>query len=165
MHTFPAQAVTGTYRSPLGPMTLLATSDALIGAWFEGQQHFPALGGFSKGVHHAVLAQACDELDAYFSKKSNTFSVRLEWPGGTAFQQSVWQSLRQITCGATSTYGAIAQAIGKPNAVRAVGGAIGRNPLSIFVPCHRVIGSQGQLTGYAGGMERKVALLRREGAL
>ena len=93
------------------------------------------------------------------------FTLALDWTGGTTFQQSVWQGLRAIPAGTTCTYGAIAQAIGKPAAVRAVGGAIGRNPLSIVVPCHRVIGSNGQLTGYAGGLPRKVALLQLESAI
>lgn len=165
MHRFPTHAVTGTYRSPLGPMSLLASDSALLGAWFEGQQHYPALGSFAKRTGHAVLAQACEALEAYFFRQGNAVPVPLDLASGTAFQQAVWQELRAIPMGTTSSYAAIAQAIGKPAAVRAVGGAIGRNPLSIFVPCHRVIGSHGQLTGYAGGLPRKIALLQLESAL
>jgi len=165
MHRFPPQSVTGSYRSPLGLIVLLATDCGLLGAWFEGQQHFPVLDTFEKRPQHAMLQDACDQLEGYFSKKRSRFTLPLEWAVGTAFQQSVWKQLCAIPAGTTSTYSAIAQAIGKPAAVRAVGGAIGRNPLSIFVPCHRVIGSQGALTGYAGGIERKIALLQLESAL
>ena len=84
---------------------------------------------------------------------------------GTTFQQQVWQQLRHIAAGSTSTYGAIARALGNPNAMRAVGAAVGRNPISIIVPCHRVLGSNGSLTGFAGGLDRKQALLRLEGLL
>ncbi len=165
MHRFPTQAVTGTYRSPLGPMTLLASDSALLGAWFEGQQHHPALGLFTKRPGHAILAQACEALESYFFQRGNAFTVPLDLASGTAFQQAVWLRLRAIPTSTTTSYTAVAHAIGKPAAVRAVGAAIGRNPLSIFVPCHRVIGSNGQLTGYAGGLPRKIALLQLESAL
>ncbi len=165
MYHFTPQAVTCSYPSPLGRLALLATDAALLGAWFEGQQHFPVLDTFQKRPGQVLLEQACSQLNDYFLKKRSAFTLPLDWAGGTAFQQSVWQSLRAIPAGATSTYGAIAQAIGKPAAVRAVGAAIGRNPLSIFIPCHRVIGAKGAMTGYAGGLERKIALLQLEGAI
>ncbi len=165
MHRFPPQAVTCSYLSPLGPMALLATDDALLGAWFEGQQHFAVLDAFQKRPGHLLLEQARSQLNDYFSKRRRVFTLALDWTGGTTFQQSVWQGLRAIPAGTTCTYGAIARAIGNPAAVRAVGGAIGRNPLSIFIPCHRVIGSNGQLTGYAGGLPRKIALLQLESAI
>ena len=165
MYHFPPQAVTCSYPSPLGLMALLATDDALLGAWFEDQQHFPVLDAFQKLPGHVLLEQARSELNDYFSKRRNAFTLPLGWAGGTTFQQSVWQGLRAIPAGTTCTYGAIAQAIGHPAAVRAVGGAIGRNPFSIFVPCHRVLGARGAMTGYAGGLPRKIALLQLESAI
>ena len=165
MYRFPPQAVTCSYLSPFGRMALLAADTALLGAWFEGQQHFPVLDTFQKRPRHGVLEQACSQLNDYFSKRRTAFSLPLDCAGGTTFQESVWQALRAIPSGTTSTYGAIAQAIGNPAAVRAVGAAIGRNPLSIFIPCHRVLGARGTLTGYAGGLERKIALLQLESAI
>ena len=165
MYRLTPQAVTCSYPSPLGLMALLATDAALLGAWFEGQQHFPVLDTFQKRPSHVLLELARSQLNDYFSKRRTAFTLPLDLAGGTPFQQSVWQGLRAIPTGTTSTYGEIAQAIGNPAAVRAVGGAIGRNPLSIIVPCHRVIGSNGQLTGYAGGLPRKIALLQLESAI
>ena len=112
---------------------------------------------------HPVLLQTARELDAYFAGKGFNFSIPLDMAYGTAFQQQVWKCLREIPTGGTTTYGAISHRLGNPNAVRAVGGAVGRNPVGIIVPCHRVIGTNGALTGYAGGLERKVALLTLEG--
>jgi methylated-DNA-[protein]-cysteine S-methyltransferase len=110
-----------------------------------------------------VLLQAAIELDAYFEGQGFNFSIPLDMAYGTAFQQQVWKCLREIPTGGTTTYGAISQRLGNPNAVRAVGGAVGRNPIGIIVPCHRVIGASGALTGYAGGLDRKIALLTLEG--
>jgi len=104
-------------------------------------------------------------LAEYFAGQRRTFELPLDIAGGTAFQQVVWQALLGLLPGGTISYGDLSQRIGKPGAVRAVGAAIGRNPLSIIVPCHRVIGASGALTGYAGGLARKSALLRLEGAL
>ncbi len=103
------------------------------------------------------------QLDGYFSGQRTTFDGALDLRAGTPFQQAVWQALRAIAPGTTTSYGALSRAIGKPRAVRAVGAAIGRNPISIIVPCHRVVGSSGALTGYAGGLQRKSALLQLEG--
>ena len=164
MKPFDSQAVQSTYQSPLGTIHLLAHAQALLGVWFEGQDHFPALSDFASNTSHPVHAMAHTQLREYFAQQRQVFSLPLDYSAGTDFQQAVWRQLTAIAPGTTSSYAAIAQAIGKPAAVRAVGGAIGRNPLSIVVPCHRVIGSNGQLTGYAGGLPRKIALLQLESA-
>ncbi len=149
--------------TPLGPMLLAATAHGLAGAWFEGQAHHP--GGLAVPVDPAQghLAQARAELAAYFAQAGRGFSVALD-PQGTPFQQQVWQALRGIPPGQACSYGGLAQRLGRPQAARAVGAAVGRNPLSIVVPCHRVLGRGGALTGYAGGLARKQALLQHEGA-
>jgi methylated-DNA-[protein]-cysteine S-methyltransferase len=150
--------------SPLGPICLAATARGLAGLWFDGQKHHP--GGLDAPVDagQPFIAQARDELDRYWrGLLSAGFSVPLD-AHGTPFQQAVWRSLRLIGHGRTSTYSAVAQCAGSAHAVRAAGAAIGRNPLSIIVPCHRVIGRDGSLTGYAGGLARKRSLLYLEGA-
>lgn len=162
---FPQPPVCTVLPSPLGPLTLAAHGQALVGVWFDAQEHLPAMDTWSVDDHHPVLQQASQELQEYFAGKRRTFDVPLNLSAGTDFQQRVWHSLLGIGPGTTSTYGAISQSIGKPRAVRAVGGAVGRNPIGIIVPCHRVIGANGSLIGYAGGLERKVALLRLEGVL
>lgn len=151
--------------SPLGPLTLAAHDRALVGVWFDVQAHLPDLAQWRFDDHHPVLLLAAQQLREYFARQRRTFDVPLDLSFGTPFQQAVWHSLLAIAPGATSTYGAISQAVGNPRAVRAVGGAVGRNPIGILVPCHRVIGANGALTGYAGGMDRKIALLELEGAL
>jgi methylated-DNA-[protein]-cysteine S-methyltransferase len=164
MKPFDPHATQSAYPSPLGTMHLLANAQALLGVWFEGQDHFPALDAFPSVTAHPIHAMAHAQLQEYFSQQRKSFSLPLDYVVGTDFQQAVWRQLTAIAPGTTSSYAAVAQAIGKPAAVRAVGGAIGRNPLSIFVPCHRVIGSNGQMTGYAGGLPRKIALLQLESA-
>lgn len=120
--------------------------------------------GWRIDPEHPVLKLAARQLSEYFTGQRSAFDVPLDLRRGTAFQQSVWQALLAISHGDVVSYGEISRRIGNPTAVRAVGGAIGRNPLSIVVPCHRVTGGSGALTGYAGGLERKTALLRLEGA-
>jgi methylated-DNA-[protein]-cysteine S-methyltransferase len=152
--------------TPLGPMTLVATDQGLAGAWFDGQKHHPGDISAPTQPRQRFLQQAAAELHAYFAGKSSagfTFKVALD-PQGTPFQQSVWQALLTIPAGGLKSYGDMAQRVGKPDAARAVGAAVGRNPISIIVPCHRVVGASGSLTGYAGGLPRKQALLLREGA-
>lgn len=153
------------YASPLGPMVVAATARGLAGVWFEGQRHLPDTSPWPLAPDHPVLRQAISQLDEYFAGKRSAFDMPLDLQGGTAFQQSVWQALLAIPPGATTSYGDLSGRIGKPAAVRAVGAAVGRNPVSIVVPCHRVLGADGSLTGYAGGLERKSALLQLEGAL
>jgi len=151
-------------ESPLGPMCLAATADGLAGLWFDGQAHHPGALAVSEDALQPHIAQALRELQAYWRDGSTPFEVALD-AGGTPFQQAVWAQLRRIDAGQLSTYGELAARIGRPAAVRAVGAAVGRNPLSIIVPCHRVVGRDGSLTGYAGGLPRKQALLKLEGAM
>ena len=158
----PVQPVQTTVPSPLGPLTLAASPTGLIGVWFETQVHRPELSSWVEDTTHPVLIQAAQELMEYFAGRRRAFAVPLDLSRGTGFQQRVWQQLLAIPCGHTTSYGAISVQLGQPKAVRAVGGAVGRNPLSIIVPCHRVIGANGTLTGYAGGLDRKVALLNLE---
>jgi methylated-DNA-[protein]-cysteine S-methyltransferase len=153
------------YQSPLGPMIVAATARGVAGVWFEGQRHLPDSSGWPHQPQHPVLRQALAQLQEYFNGARTVFDLPLDLQGGTAFQQSVWQALLAIPPGATTSYGVLSQRIGQPSAVRAVGAAVGRNPVSIVVPCHRVLGADGSLTGYAGGLERKSALLQLEGAL
>jgi methylated-DNA-[protein]-cysteine S-methyltransferase len=153
------------FESPLGPMIVAATARGLAGVWFEGQRHLPDSAAWPHDSSHPVLKKAVAQLREYFAGKRTTFDLPLDLQGGTAFQQSVWQALLSIPRGGTTSYGVLSQRIGKPAAVRAVGAAVGRNPLSIVVPCHRVLGADGSLTGYAGGLERKTALLHLEGAV
>lgn len=149
----------------LGDMLLTADGPALTGLYFEGQKHQPAvLPEWVRDDEDRVLRRAAAALSAYFSGASLDVSLPLQ-ARGTAFQQSVWAQLRAIPRGQTLTYAEVARAIGAPAAVRAVGAAVGRNPISLFVPCHRVLGSDGSLTGYAGGLSRKAHLLRLEGVL
>jgi methylated-DNA-[protein]-cysteine S-methyltransferase len=151
-----------TWQSPLGAVTLAAHDTALVGVWFDGQQHQPAFETWTISKSHPILALACAQLGEYFDGKRKGFDLPLDTSGGTAFQQQVWAALQDIPMGSTESYGSVSQRIGRPQAVRAVGAAIGRNPLSIVIPCHRVVGGKGALTGYAGGLERKIALLRLE---
>ena len=150
--------------TPLGPLTAAASERGLVGLWFDGQAHHPGPLDAPDDPGQRWLAQAREQLDAYWRGERTSFSVPLDLQG-TPFQQAVWQALRHIARGSTCSYGALAREAGAAHAVRAVGAAVGRNPLSIVVPCHRVIGQDGSLTGYAGGLPRKTALLQLEGAL
>ncbi|WP_048440582.1 methylated-DNA--[protein]-cysteine S-methyltransferase [Caenimonas sp. SL110] len=161
---FDTSIVRANYQSPLGPMTIAATAQGIAGVWFEGQRHMPDCSGWKLQQDHPLIAQAIAQLDEYFNGGRAQFDLPLDLQHGTAFQQSVWQALLRIPSGGTTSYGLLSQSIGKPAAVRAVGAAVGRNPVSIVVPCHRVLGADGSLTGYAGGLERKSALLQLEGA-
>lgn len=150
------------FDSPLGPLTAAATARGLAGLWFDGQAHHPGRLDAPENPRHPVLAQARRELASYWKDAGTTFGVPLDLQG-TDFQRQVWRALRKIGPGRTSTYAATAGRAGSPAAVRAAGAAIGRNPVSIIVPCHRVLGRDGSLTGYAGGLDRKRALLLHEG--
>lgn len=149
-------------ETPLGAMLLARTDQGLAGAWFVGQKDYPVTIAAPEVPDDALLRKAASQLADYFAGTRTRFHVPLDLHG-TPFQRSVWHALLAIDCGETSSYGAIARSVGKPNAVRAVGAAVGRNPVAVIVPCHRVIGSDGSLTGYAGGLPRKVALLEIEG--
>jgi methylated-DNA-[protein]-cysteine S-methyltransferase len=162
-HRYQAQARLST---PLGPMTAAATARGLAGLWFDGQRHHPGPLDAPVDERDPFIAAARRELAAYFASaaaRAGGFHVPLD-PQGTPFQRAVWQQLTAIACGRHHSYGALARRLGRPEAARAVGAAVGRNPLSIIVPCHRVLGRDGSLTGYAGGLERKSALLALEAA-
>ncbi len=151
--------------TPLGMMTAAATANGLAGLWFDGQAHHPGPLAAPVLPDHPHLQTAARALRAYFDGAAEPLhGVPLDLLG-TPFQQAVWRALIGLPRGATSTYGQIASAAGTPAAVRAAGAAIGRNPVSVLVPCHRVLGRDGSLTGYAGGLERKTALLQAEGVL
>lgn len=147
--------------TPLGPVLLARGRHGLCGAWFEAQKHHPGPLMAPVVTTDPILEQAASELMAYFAGRSEHFDVPIELLG-TTFQKKVWSALQDIPHGRTCTYGELAAVIHAPGAARAVGAAVGRNPLSIVVPCHRVVGMRGQLTGYAGGLERKQALLDLE---
>ncbi|WP_211665479.1 methylated-DNA--[protein]-cysteine S-methyltransferase [Leucothrix arctica] len=148
------------YPSPLGQMTLQARDAGLTGAWFEVQTTAPDDFGMQQD-DHPILTQAVTELSEYFAGKRTQFDVTTV-ADGTDFQKQVWAMLKKIPYGETWSYQDLAIAIDNPKAVRAVGMTNGRNPISIIVPCHRVIGKNGKLTGYAGGVERKERLLGLE---
>ena len=148
-------------ETPLGPLLLARTHAGLAGAWFAAQKHHPAAIDAPERDDDPLLADAASQLRAYFAGERSTFELALDLHG-TPFQRSVWAELLRVEPGATCSYGAIAGRLGMPAASRAVGSAVGRNPVSIIVPCHRVVGSTGSLTGYAGGLDRKTALLRLE---
>ncbi|HYE40950.1 MAG TPA: methylated-DNA--[protein]-cysteine S-methyltransferase [Ramlibacter sp.] len=164
MNRMTVQACTH-FDSPLGRMLLAATDRGLAGVWFEGQRHGPDASLWARDASHPVLVQAVAQLRAYYAGERSTFDLPLDLQAGTPFQQSVWNALLAIPTGGTTSYAALARGLGRASAARAIGAAVGRNPLSIVVPCHRVLGTGGALTGYAGGLERKTALLRLEGAL
>jgi methylated-DNA-[protein]-cysteine S-methyltransferase len=149
-------------RTPLGPVLMARSSLGLAGLWFDGQAHHPgALAVPERTEADAVFDAAEQALADYFAGRHPTLP-QLD-PQGTPFQATVWAALRAIAPGQLRRYGELAGALGKPPAARAVGAAVGRNPISIFIPCHRVLGADGSLTGYAGGLDRKRALLALEG--
>lgn len=154
------------YASPIGELTLAGDEAGnLAGLWLRGQKYFP--GSLPEAPlprdDLPVLRQAKRWLDRYFAGERPAASELPLAPAGGAFRREVWKLLCEIPYGAVTTYGALAQKMSAPTSARAVGGAVGRNPISIIIPCHRVVGSGGTLTGYAGGLENKVWLLTREG--
>jgi methylated-DNA-[protein]-cysteine S-methyltransferase len=161
-----------TMPSPVGPLLLSADETGLTGVWFEQSRHGrPEVGGAGwiaaaecAGPACELLAEARAQLDAYFAGGRTAFDLPLA-PRGTPFQLRVWAALRELRYGETISYAELARLVGDPRAVRAVGGANGRNPLPVIVPCHRVVGTDGSLTGFGGGVERKRWLLAHEGAL
>jgi methylated-DNA-[protein]-cysteine S-methyltransferase len=147
--------------TPLGRVRIARTARGLAGLWFEGQKHHPGDLSAPQRDDDPLLNDAARQLAQYFAGERRDFELPLDLQG-TPFQQAVWQALQRIPAGRTRSYGEVAQALGAPAAVRAVGAAVGRNPASLVVPCHRVLGRDGSLTGYAGGVERKQALLALE---
>lgn len=149
--------------SPIGPITIVSNGDAITGLTMRPAADVTARGGaWIEGDDS--LAAACEQLLAYFAGELRQFSLKLA-PVGSAFQQQVWAALQHIPFGETRSYGALAASLGHTGSARAVGAANRTNPIGIVVPCHRVIGADGTLTGYAGGLERKKFLLEHEAAL
>jgi methylated-DNA-[protein]-cysteine S-methyltransferase len=163
--TRPAFVAQADIDTPLGTLTAVATERGLAGLWFDAQKHHPSTleAPVDAGNRHIAAARAW--LAAYWARRDTSAIDILLDPQGTPFQRKVWHALLRIRQGRTSTYGDIAARAGRPEAARAAGAAIGRNPISIIVPCHRVIGRDGSLTGYAGGLDRKQRLLQHEGVL
>ena len=152
---------TQRYASPLGGMLLAADEQGLTGLWFEGAKYFAAnLPEKREEKRTPILDEAARWLDLYFAGRQPAFTPPLHLVG-SAFRQRVWKRLLEIPYGQTVTYGAL---LGKEMSAQAVGGAVGHNPVSIIVPCHRVVGVNGSLTGYAGGIDKKIRLLALEGA-
>jgi len=158
---------TAQYKTPLGGMTMASNGESLVGLWFDGQKYFGA--GIDREHEEredlAVFEETRRWLDVYFEGREPGFMPPIALRG-SGFRRWVWEILMEIPYGQTMTYGEIAQRIGGNNmSAQAVGGAVGHNPISLIVPCHRVVGVGGKLTGYAGGMDRKVRLLQMEGVL
>ncbi|MFC8435750.1 methylated-DNA--[protein]-cysteine S-methyltransferase [Streptomyces sp. NPDC057253] len=143
--------------SPYGPLTLVAEDGVLCGLYMTDQRHRPPEESFG-APDHGPFEEAEEQLKAYFAGELKEFTLELRFHG-TAFQTAVWRELRRIPLGETRTYGELADTLGNPKASRAVGLANGKNPIGIIVPCHRVVGADGGLTGYGGGLERKRRLL------
>jgi methylated-DNA-[protein]-cysteine S-methyltransferase len=152
-----------TFESPHGGMLLVASDAGLAGVYFDRQKHHPKRqADWKKDPQHRVLRQAKRELAEYFAGKRRQFEVALA-PEGTPFQRAVWKAISGVAFGQTISYGELARRAGCPGSARAAGAATGRNPIGIIVPCHRIMGANGSLTGYAGGLGRKRALLALEG--
>jgi methylated-DNA-[protein]-cysteine S-methyltransferase len=150
-------------RTPLGTLLATAEGDTLTGLYFEGGRHAPeASPEWTEDAACAPLKRCARQIADYLDGKRKDFDLPMT-PSGTAFQQRVWREIARIPYGKTITYAELAKRAGSPGSARAAGAATGRNPLSIIVPCHRVVGSSGSLTGYAGGLDRKARLLRLEG--
>ncbi len=151
--------------TPLGTLLAVAADGALTGLYFEGGRHAPPVApDWIEDERAAPLPECARQLADYFEGRRQCFDLPL-LPKGTPFQERVWREIARIPHGRTLTYAQLASRAGAPGCARAAGAATGRNPLSIVVPCHRVVGSDGQLTGYAGGLARKRRLLEMEGAL
>ncbi|MBR6992936.1 MAG: methylated-DNA--[Methanobrevibacter sp.] len=152
------------YLSPLGEMIISSDGEAICGVWFYGQKHFPSLDDFTQNDDLPVFSDVKKWLDDYFNGLNPKINFKLK-PEGTQFRLNVWKILSEIPYGETLTYGEIAQKISPTMSAQAVGGAVGHNPISILIPCHRVLGANGKLTGYAGGIDKKIELLKIENIL
>jgi len=149
-------------ESPHGPMILSATERGLAGVYFRHQKHLPKRDGWQSAPDNVHIRDARRQVAEYFAGRRRRFELALD-PQGTDFQQSVWQAIASVNYGETISYGELARRAGAPGSARAAGAATGRNPIGIVVPCHRIVGASGALTGYAGGLAMKRALLALEG--
>lgn len=171
-NNFPMQYVS-KYDTPIGTVTLASNGEELTGLWFENQKYFGAtldMENIAREDSRAIFCDARKWLDSYFKKQKPSLTLPLA-PIGSAFRQKVWEVLRKVPYGEMTTYGTLAKEMTKSSGENAaqinphpVGGAVAHNPISIFIPCHRVLGSDKSLTGYAGGIEKKIFLLELEGA-
>jgi methylated-DNA-[protein]-cysteine S-methyltransferase len=152
----------GFVDTPLGRLRLTAVREGLTGIGFDGDRYAPPLDpAWVHDPDYPAVRNAASQLTAYFALERSVFALPLA-PAGTPFQHAVWRAIATVPVGATISYAQLAQRAGHPGSARAVGAATGRNPLAIVVPCHRIIGTDGSLTGYASGLERKRALLEME---
>jgi len=152
-----------TFESTCGGILIAATERGLSGVYFNRQKYHPRVDAdWKRDPKHPVIKRAKHQLKEYFAGKRRDFDLPLD-PSGTAFQQAVWKAIARVPYGKTITYGELAKRSGFPDGPRAAGAATGRNPIGIVVPCHRIVGANGSLTGYAGGLDRKRALLALEG--
>jgi methylated-DNA-[protein]-cysteine S-methyltransferase len=150
------------YDGPQGRMLLVAQDAGLCGVYFDSQKYLPEVdSAWRREPGHAIVRQARRELAEYFAGERRRFDTALA-PEGTPFQRSVWKAISSVAFGETISYGELARRAGCPGSARAAGAATGRNPIGIVVPCHRIVGANGSLTGYAGGLDRKRALLALE---
>lgn len=152
------------YAGRFGPMLLAARDAGLAGVYFVGQKYAPDLADWREDAAQPLLREAARQLDEYFAGQRLVFELPLA-AAGTGFQQAVWRAIAAVPYGVTISYAELARQMGRPGSARAAGTATGRNPLGIVVPCHRIVGSDGRLTGYAGGLPLKARLLTLEGAL
>ena len=151
------------YESPMGRMLIVATDRGLSGLYFVDQKYYREVGrDWLRGDHHKIVGETARELTEYFAGARKEFDIILT-AEGTPFQASIWKAISSVKYGESITYTELARRAGHPGAVRAAGTATGRNPITIIVPCHRIVGSDGSLTGYAGGLDRKRALRELEG--
>ena len=151
------------YESPLGEMLIVSDGETICGVWFYGQKHFKST-VVGKTIHDdglSIFKKAKQWFEDYFNGKNPQINFQLK-PEGSKFRQKVWKILSEIPYGETLTYGEIASQISPNMSAQAVGGAVGHNPISILIPCHRVLGSDGKLTGYAAGLDKKIELLKIE---
>ena len=149
-------------KSPLGDLLLVAATDALIGLYFAGHKHAPAANQtWERNDGHPILREAAKQLEEYFNGTRMTFSISIRLQGAN-FQEKIWRQIARIPYGAITSYSDLAARAGAPQAIRAAGTATGRNPISIIIPCHRVLGKNGELCGFAGGLKSKRRLLKLE---
>ena len=152
------------YTSPIGEMLIASDGEAVCGVWFYGQKHFPSSDNFTQKDDLAIFRDVKSWFDDYFNGLNPEITFKLK-PEGSEFRLKVWKMLSEIPYGETLTYGEIAGRMSPTMSAQAVGGAVGHNPISILIPCHRVLGANGNLTGYAGGIDKKIELLKIENIL